>query len=124
MFTCLVRYKVAPGKLPELKEYARAWIRLIEDYGGTHHGYFIPGEATDEFPDARFSFPGLGQEGSPDTAVALFTFPSVEAYERYRRDVSEDERCKAATRRFNESPCFLSYERNFLKPIFEGNPRK
>src|SRR5947209_7578833 len=119
MFTCLVRYKVAPGRLRELEEYARAWISLIEDYGGVHHGYFIPGEPSDQFPDAGFSFPGLGSEGPPDTAVALFSFPTVEAYESYRKKVSEDERCKAATRRFNEAPCFLSYERNFLKPLLK-----
>jgi hypothetical protein len=42
MFTCLVKYEVDLAKLSEFKEYATAWISLIEKYGGTHHGYFIP----------------------------------------------------------------------------------
>ncbi len=118
MFTCLVRYEVNLEKLSEFEAYARAWIGLIEKYGGTHHGYFIPGGSTDMMPEATFSFPGLGSQGPDNLAVALFSFPTVEAYERYRREVAEDEGCIAATARFNESNCFLSYERNFLKPIF------
>lgn len=117
MFTCFIRYRLEPGKLSEFEEYARAWIALIEKYGGRHHGYFVPGGADDRFPDASFSFPGLGREGPTDVAVALFSFPSIDAYERYRRDVREDEACRAATARFEETRCFTSYERSFLKPI-------
>jgi len=119
MLTCFIRYVVDPGKLSEFKEYAQAWISLIEKYGGTHHGYFIPAEAGDILPDATFSFPGLGSEGPGNIAVSLFSFPSVEAYESYRKEVAGDDACKATTARFNETKCFLSYERNFLKPIFK-----
>ena len=119
MFTCLIRYEVDLEKLNEFKDYARSWISLIEKYGGTHHGYFVPGVSSDDMPEAAFSFPGLGTEGPPNLAVALFSFPSVEAYEHYRSNVAEDEACLAATARFNESRCFLGYERNFLKPIFK-----
>ncbi|HEX2593293.1 MAG TPA: NIPSNAP family protein [Rhizomicrobium sp.] len=94
MFTCFIRYQIAPGKLGAFKDHARAWIALIEKYGGTHHGYFAPGDGSTALPDASFSFPGLGREGPPDTGIALFSFPSLEAYERYRRDVAEDEACK------------------------------
>ena len=119
MFTCFIRYKVEPDKLEEFKEYARSWISLIRKYGGTHHGYFIPGTTADNLPTATFSFPGLGNDGPPNIAVALFSFPSIEAYDKYRRDVSEDAACKAATSRFNETKCFSSYERTFLLPMFE-----
>ena len=118
MFTCCIRYVLAPGKLTEFKEYAHAWIPLIEKYGGTHHGYFVPSERSDEVPVTTFSFPGLGSEGPPDVAFALFSFKDIETYEAYRRDVSHDEECRKATARFNETQCFLSYERTFLKPIF------
>jgi len=117
MFTCHIRYVLAPGKIGEFKEYARAWMPLIEKYGGTHHGYFIPGEASDNLPAASFSFPGLGAEGPANVAVALFSFPDVQTYEAYRRNVAEDSACKAATARFNASKCFVSYERTFLKPV-------
>src|SRR5947208_4746620 len=105
MFTCLIRYEVAPGKVREFEEYARAWMRLIERHGGTHHGYFLPPEG--EVREASFSFPGLGRQGPPNLAVALFSFASVEKYDAYRRAVAEDPGCKAATARFEETRCFL-----------------
>ncbi|HWA30967.1 MAG TPA: NIPSNAP family protein [Rhizomicrobium sp.] len=119
MFTCFIRYEIAPGKLAAFREYAHAWIALIRKHGGTHHGYFVPGESGDVLPDAGFSFPGLGREGPPNIGVALFSFPDVESYERYRRDVAEDDGCKAATARFNETQCFTGYERTFLVPMFD-----
>ena len=75
--------------------------------------------ARDNLPNAAFSFPGLGIEGPPNVAVALFSFPSLEAYEHYRMAVSEDELCKATTAKFNETKCFTQYERTFLVPMFE-----
>jgi hypothetical protein len=119
VFTCVIRYRVEPGKLEAFREYAHAWIALIRKYGGTHHGYFVPGTAGDDLPEPGFSFPGLGSAGPDDAAFALFTFPSVEAYDRYRVAVADDEACKAATARFNETKCFTGYERSFLVPIFE-----
>jgi hypothetical protein len=119
MFTCFIRYEIAPGKLDAFKDYAQAWMALIRKYGGTHHGYFVPGEDGDVLPDATFSFPGIGREGPPNIGVALFSFSDVEAYERYRRDVAADEGCKAATARFNETQCFTAYERTLLVPMFE-----
>ncbi len=65
MFTCFVRYEVDLEKLSEFIAYARAWILLIEKYGGTHHGYFMPGGPADDMPEATFSFPGLGSQGWP-----------------------------------------------------------
>jgi hypothetical protein len=119
VFTCVIRYRVEPGKLAEFREYAHAWIGLIRKYGGTHHGYFVPGADDDSLPDPAFSFPGLGAAAPPDVAFALFSFPSVEAYDAYRAGVAEDDACKAATARFNETQCFSSYERSFLTPIFD-----
>ena len=117
MFTCFIRYQVDPDKLDEFKAYARAWMSLIREYGGEHHGYFVPGSSGDALPRPSFSFPGIGTDGPPNIAIALFSFPSVEAYDRYRRDVAEDDACKAATARVNETKCFSSYERTFLVPV-------
>ena len=117
MFTCVIRYVVDMEKLGHFSDYATSWISLINKYGGTHHGYFIPGDPS-EMPRATFSFPGLGTEGPKNIAVALFSFPSVEAYEVYREQVAADEECIAANTRFNASKSFLSYERHFLEPVF------
>jgi hypothetical protein len=110
---------VEPGKLAEFREYAEAWIGLIRKYGGTHHGYFVPGTDKDSLPDAAFSYTDLGAPAPADVAFALFSFPNVEAYDQYRASVAEDEGCKAATARFNETKCFSTYERSFLVPIFD-----
>lgn len=101
MFTCVIRYHVDLEQLSAFRDYAQAWIGLIRKYGGTHHGYFMPGTSGDVLPAAAFSF------------------PDVAAYERYRLAVADDEACKAATARFNETPCFSGYERSFLVPIFD-----
>jgi len=118
MFTCVIRYTVDPDRLDDLRAYARSWIGLIRKYGGDHHGYFVP-PRDEELPDATFSFPGRGVEAPPDVAYAVFSFPSVEAYERYRADVKADPECVAATTRFEERPWFSRYERSFLIPLFE-----
>jgi hypothetical protein len=118
VFTCFIRYELAPGQRAEFQAYAQSWIALINKFGGTHHGYFLPPGASDVVPDPSFSFPGLGRNGPPDIAVALFSFPDIESYDAYRRDVATDPECIAATERFNASPCFSGYERNFLVPVF------
>jgi len=118
MSTCFIRYKLDLDKLDEFREYAHSWISLINKYGGTHHGFFVPGTHVDNLPSAAFSFPGLGTEGPPNITVALFSFPSIAAYDQYRMAVSSDEECKATTARFKETKCFYSYERTFLVPIF------
>lgn len=114
MTTCLIRYTIDPDKMAEFGEYARTWMRLIETYGGTHHGYFVPGEAP---PSAAFSFPGIGKVGPDNVAIALFSFPSVEAYNAYRRDVTHDPECVKITKLRTESQCFIKYERTFMKPV-------
>lgn len=118
MFTCFIRYEVDPGNRAEFQEYAQTWIALIRKYGGTHHGYFVPPQATDAVPDPSFSFPGLGRSGPPNIAVALFSFPDIASYDAYRRDVAQDPECIAATARFNANQCFSGYERTFLMPVF------
>ncbi len=114
MLTCFIRYVVDPTKINEFKEYATYWIALIEQNGGTHHGYFLPGENH----TSDFSFPTLGQEGPENIAIALFSFPNFEAYEGYKKRTTANKECQAMTKKFNDSKCFLSYERSFLKPFF------
>ena len=114
MVNCLIRYTVDPHKLAEFEIYARTWMRLIEKYGGIHHGYFVPGAAPQSAP---FSFPGIGEDGPDNIAIALFSFPSVEAYETYRRDVSRDPECQEITKLRDASQCFVKYERTFMRRV-------
>jgi NIPSNAP protein len=114
MITCLIRYTIDPTKLADFERYARSWMKLIENYGGTHHGYFVPEGAP---PSAAFSFPGLGEDGPGDIGIALFSFPGVEAYDDYRRDVQHDPECVEMHRLREETKCFVKYERTFLRPV-------
>jgi hypothetical protein len=114
VITCYLRYTIAPDKLTEFEHYARVWMRLIEKYGGTHHGYFVPGETP---PNTTFSFPGVGEAGPENIAVALFSFPNVESYERYRREVKEDPECRTTRKHYEETKCFIKYERTFMRPV-------
>lgn len=118
MFTCFIRYVVDPAKIKEFEEYARMWIALITKHGGIHHGYFLPEDDLTSLPDQVFSFPDLGKIGPANIAVALFSFPSLEAYETYKNSVAKDKACECITAKFKETKCFLSYERSFLRPIF------
>jgi hypothetical protein len=112
--TCEIRYRLDLDKLSEFESYARTWMRLIEQYGGVHHGYFVPRGAP---AGVRFSFAGMGHDGPADVAIALFTFPDVESYTRYRETVANDPECLAAAALVSETQCFASYERLFLRPV-------
>ncbi|QQD73360.1 NIPSNAP family protein [Acidithiobacillus ferrivorans] len=101
MITCYLRYVVDPSKLKEFEAYGKMWIPLVEKFGGKHHGYFMP------------------HEGANNIALALFSFPSLAAYETYRLKAGRDPECQAAMRYYEETRCFISYERSFMRPVFE-----
>jgi hypothetical protein len=114
LITCFLRYTIDPDKLAEFEHYAQVWMQLIEKYGGTHHGYFVPGDGP---PSAAFSFLGIGESGPGNITVALFSFPSIEAYETYRREVRNDRECLAVTSHYEQTKCFTKYERTFMRPV-------
>lgn len=101
MVTCYLRYVIDPYKLDEFENYAKKWIPLVNRFGGTHQGYFMP------------------YEGTNNIAVALFSFPSLASYEEYRRLILEDPECQAAFEYAEKTRCIISYERSFMRPVFE-----
>ncbi len=102
MVTCYVRYVINPDKLEEFGVYARMWIPLVNKFGGTHNGYFLP------------------HEGSNNIALALFSFSSLATYEKYRTDSMKDDACLKAYDYAKNTKCIISYERSFMKPIFKA----
>lgn len=102
MITCVVEYVIDPGKIDAFELFARRWIELVDRHGGTHHGYFLPAE------------------GASDKALALFSFPSLAAYEQYRTLFGVDPEFIAADRIRDESGCVLRYERSFMRPVLPG----
>lgn len=101
MITCHIKYVIDPYKIKEFEEYAKMWIPLVNKFGGTHHGYFLP------------------HEGPNNIAYALFSFSSLAAYEKYREKMAEDNDCTKAFDFAEETRCIVSYERSFVKPILE-----
>ena len=99
MITCFIRYRIDMYKVAEFEEYARMWIPLVERFGGTHHGYYLP------------------HESDSDLAVALFSFASLAQYEEYRTRSMSDPECQAAYAFAAETRCIVSYERQFLRPV-------
>lgn len=100
MITCSLRYEIDPYKFNEFEHYAALWIPLVNRLGGKHHGYFLP------------------HEGANDIALALFSFPSLAAYEAYREAMAADAECQAAFAYAEETRCILRYERSFMRPMF------
>lgn len=101
MITCYLRYVIDPDKLEQFEAYAKMWIPLVEKFGGTHHGYFLP------------------HEGANNIALALFSFPSLAGYEEYRAKAAADSECQAALAYYEETKCFISFERSFMRHVFE-----
>jgi NIPSNAP len=99
MITCHVRYEIDPAELDAFERFARRWIELVGRHGGTHHGYFLP------------------SEGASDIAYALFSFPSLADYERYRERFGVDPEFIEADRIRDESGCVRRYDRTFLRPL-------
>jgi NIPSNAP protein len=99
MITCVVDYVIDPGKLEAFERFAGRWMALVAQHGGTHHGYFLPAE------------------GASDRALALFSFPSLAAYEEYRTLFGTDPEFVEADRIRDESGCVLRYDRSFMRPL-------
>lgn len=99
MITCYLRYELDTSQITAFERFARAWMDLVNRHGGTHHGYFLPAE------------------GASDIAYALFTFPSLAEYERYRARFGVDPEFVAADRIREESACVRRYERSFMRPL-------
>jgi len=110
---CEVRYHLDPDRMGEFEDYGRAWVRLIERHGGAHHGFFMPRAAPS---DSTISFPDRGRAGTENVAIALYGFPSEDAYNNYRAQVALDPEAAPIIERFAKPP-FQSYERIFLSPL-------
>ena len=61
--------------------------------------------------------PQVPSEGASDRALALFSFPSLAAYETYRSRFGVDPEFVAADKIRDDSGCVLRYERTFMRPV-------
>jgi len=103
MITCVIDYVVDPLKIDSFEEFAGRWMELVELHGGYHHGYFLP------------------CEGASDRALALFSFPSLRAYEKYRALFGVDPEFVDADRIRDTSQCVIRYDRTFMRPLLSSH---
>lgn len=103
MITCYIKYIIDADKIDEFEYYAKLWIPLVNRLGGEHNGYFLP------------------SEGANNVALALFTFPTLAAYEAYRNTSFNNAECIAAFEYAKKTRCIVSYERSFFTPIFTSD---
>ncbi|MGW4847068.1 NIPSNAP family protein [Nocardia brasiliensis] len=102
MITCVVEYVIDPTQIDTFERFGRRWMELVDQNGGTHHGYFLP------------------SEGASDKALALFSFPSLADYEQYRSLFGNHPDFVEADRIRDESGCVLRYDRSFMRPVLPG----
>lgn len=102
MITCLLKYQIDPFQLEKFEHYAKTWIDLVNEMGGSHHGYLLP------------------HEGANNIAFASFSFPSLARYECYRKEMDSSPACQEMLEYANAHRFIVSYDRSFLKPIFDG----
>lgn len=101
MVTCYLSYTIDPNKINDFEFYAKSWIPIVNEFGGIHHGYFLP------------------HEGENNKAVALFSFNSLAEYEKYRTDSSENNKAKELYDFARKTKCIMSYKRSFMKPLIK-----
>jgi hypothetical protein len=101
MITCYLKYIIDPYKVNDFEKYAKMWIPLVNKFGGSHHGYFLP------------------HEGANNIGYALFSFPSLAEYEEYREKIKKDKACLKAFKQAEKTRCIISFERSFMKPVYE-----
>jgi len=99
VITCVIDYVIDPSKTEDFEHFARRWVELVERHGGVHHGYYLP------------------SEGASDRALALFSFPSLAAYEQYRSLFGRDPEFIESDRIRDESECVVRYDRTFMRPL-------
>lgn len=117
MVTCYIKYKLNLDELWAFEEYGKIWIKIINELGGNHLGYFLPSDDPKAEENNVFSFQGLGAKGDKDIGVAIFSFPNWEAYEKYRVEAKNHPLCDRANRIVEETKCFVGYERSFMRMV-------
>jgi len=98
VITYQLRYEIDPSQIEAFEEYVTGWIPVVTRFGGTHHGCFLP------------------HEGASDVAYALFSFPSLAAYETYRTAIHQDGQAQRLWRLSRDTRCIRRFDRTFLRP--------
>ena len=97
--TCFIRYEIDPFKRELFRRYCQAWGRIIPRCGGHLVGYFLPSEGTNY------------------EAWGLISFPSLAAYEAYRRRLRADAEGRANFEFAQQERFIVREERTFTEAV-------
>jgi hypothetical protein len=97
--TCFIRYEIDPFQRDAFAQYADNWSRIIPRCGGELIGYFLP------------------DEGTNNIAMALISFESLAAYEKYRQALRADADGRANFAFAQSKRLVLKEERTFLQAV-------
>jgi NIPSNAP. len=97
--TCFIRYEIDPFQRDAFAEYADNWSRIIPRCGGELLGYFLP------------------YEGTNNVAMALISFDSLAAYEKYRQALRADADGRKNFEFAQSKRIILKEERTFLHAV-------
>jgi len=97
--TCFIRYQIDPFQRDAFAKYADGWSKVIPRCGGDLIGYFLP------------------KEGTNDVAFALISFPSLAAYEDYRKRLLLDAEGRSNFEFAQAKRFVLREERTFLEGV-------
>jgi hypothetical protein len=100
--TCFIRYEIDPFKREPFRRYCQAWGRIIPRCGGHLVGYFLPSEGTNY------------------EAWGLISFPSLAAYEAYRRRLRADPEGRANFEFAQQERFIVREERTFTEVVDEA----
>lgn len=101
MLTCFIRYQIDPFRKEAFRAYAIRWGTIIPRCGGHLVGYFLP------------------DEGTNDIAWGLVAFPTLAAYETYRRLLKTDPESQENFAIAQKLRFILREERTFLETVNE-----
>jgi hypothetical protein len=101
MMTLCIRYTFNPDKLADFKAYVEAEQGPIERSGGKAVEYFLPTDFA----------------GSNNEAMGLIDFPTLAAYEDYRKALAEDPEHKRNVARLEQSGAGVAMSRTFIRRV-------
>lgn len=99
VITCCIQYTLDPRQLGAFEDYATRWPPIIERYGGTLVGYYLP------------------KEGANNYALALVGFDTLTDYEVYRQRLADDPEARQNVADAAAAGCILVESRSFLRPV-------
>ena len=104
MYTLCIRYRLDPNRLPHFKTYVEHELEAIRNAGGKIVGYWLPTDFA----------------GPNHLAYGLIDFPTLGAYERYRKALADDPLHQRNADELTRSGAIIDMERSIIERCGDG----